>query len=57
MGYYSAIKKKGHHKFCKQMNGTRNSDPKGHAFSTYKWILDTKYWIPMLYSIDQKKLN
>lgn len=39
------------------MNGTRNSDPKGHAFSTYKWILDTKYWIPMLYSIDQKKLN
>ena len=24
---------------------------------TYKWILDTKYRIPMLHSTDTKKLN
>ena len=48
------------------MGGTRkyhpqrgNPDPKGHAWYvlTYKWILAMMYKMPMLYSMDPKKLK
>jgi hypothetical protein len=37
----------------------RKLNPKGLAWyvSTYKWILTTKYRIPLLHFIDQMKLN